>query len=54
MPDDLAATLDDDTRRAFDAPSHRNRRRHVLAVEGAKAAETRAGRIAKVVAELRG
>ena len=54
VPDDLAAALDDDTRRAFDALSYSNRRRHVLAVEGAKAAETRARRIAKVVAELRG
>lgn len=54
VPDDLAAALDDDTRRAFDALSYSNRRRHVLAVEGAKAAETRARRVAKVVAELRG
>lgn len=54
VPDDLAAALDDDTRRAFDALSYSNQRRHVLAVEGAKAAETRARRVAKVVEELRG
>lgn len=53
VPADLAAALDDDTRRAFDALSYSNRRRHVLAVEGAKAAETRARRVAKVVDELR-
>lgn len=53
VPADLAAALDDDTRRTFDALSYSNRRRHVLAVEGAKAAETRARRVAKVVDELR-
>lgn len=54
VPDDLAAALDTDTRRAFDALSYSHQRRHVLAVEGAKAAETRARRVAKVVQELRG
>lgn len=54
VPADLAAALDDATRRTFDALSYSNRRRHVLSVEGAKAAETRARRVAKVVEELQG
>ena len=54
VPDDLAAALDAGTRRTFDALSYSNQRRHVLSVEGAKAAETRARRVAKVVDELRG
>lgn len=52
VPDDLAAALDGDARSRFDALSYSNQRRHVLAVEGSKAAETRARRIAKVVDEL--
>ena len=39
---------------AFDALSYSNQRRHVLAVEGAKAAETRARRIEKTVTEVSG
>lgn len=54
VPDDLAAALDADTRGAFDALSYSNQLRHVLSVEGAKAAQTRARRVAKVVDELRG
>lgn len=55
VPADLAAALDADpaTRAAFDGLSHSNQRRHVLAVEGAKAAETRARRVAKVVEAVR-
>lgn len=54
VPDDLAAALDADARRAFDALSYSNQRRHVLSVEGAKAAQTRARRVAKVVEALTG
>jgi bifunctional DNA-binding transcriptional regulator/antitoxin component of YhaV-PrlF toxin-antitoxin module len=54
VPDDLAAALAGvpAARAAFDELSYSNQRRHVLSVEGAKAAETRARRVAKVVAEL--
>lgn len=56
VPGDLSAALDADppARAAFDALSYSNRRRHVLSVEGAKTAETRARRIAKAVEVLRG
>lgn len=55
VPDDLAAALDaaPTARAAFDALTYSNRRAHVLAVEGAKAAETRSRRIAKLVDTLR-
>lgn len=52
VPTDLAAALDGVPRRAFDALSYSNQRRHVLSVDGAKTAETRERRIAKVVADL--
>ncbi|UZJ24797.1 YdeI/OmpD-associated family protein [Rhodococcus antarcticus] len=54
VPGDLAAALDaaPAARTAFDALSYSNRRRHTLAVEGAKAAGTRARRITKVVDDL--
>jgi bifunctional DNA-binding transcriptional regulator/antitoxin component of YhaV-PrlF toxin-antitoxin module len=54
VPTDLAAALKaaPAAKKAFDALSYSNQRRHVLAVEGAKTAETRARRIAKVVDEL--
>jgi bifunctional DNA-binding transcriptional regulator/antitoxin component of YhaV-PrlF toxin-antitoxin module len=56
VPADLAAALKaaPAAKEAFDALSYSNQRRHVLAVEGAKAADTRARRIAKVVDELGG
>jgi bifunctional DNA-binding transcriptional regulator/antitoxin component of YhaV-PrlF toxin-antitoxin module len=56
VPADLAKALKaaPGAKTAFDALSYSNQRRHVLAVEGAKAAETRARRIAKVVEELSG
>ena len=54
VPDDLAAALDADAaaRAAFDALSVSNQRAHVLSVTGAKAADTRARRVAKVVEQL--
>jgi len=54
VPADLAAALDEvpAARAAFAALSYSNQRRHVLAVEGAKAAGTRARRVAKVVADV--
>ena len=56
VPADLAAALAAEpvAREAFDALSYSNQLRHVLSVEGAKAEETRARRVAKVVAELGG
>lgn len=56
VPDDLASALTRNkaAKAAFDALSYSNQRRHVLAVEGAKAADTRARRIEKIVAELAG
>ena len=56
VPDDLAAALTKNkpAKAAFEALSYSNQRRHVLAVEGAKAADTRARRIEKIVTELAG
>jgi bifunctional DNA-binding transcriptional regulator/antitoxin component of YhaV-PrlF toxin-antitoxin module len=56
VPDDLATALgrNKPAKAAFEALSYSNQRRHVLAVEGAKAADTRARRIEKIVAELAG
>ncbi|WP_448641795.1 YdeI/OmpD-associated family protein [Geodermatophilus sp. URMC 63] len=55
VPADLAAALADDPQaaRAFAALPYSHRQRHVLAVEGAKAAETRQRRIAAAVRMLR-
>jgi hypothetical protein len=55
VPPDLAAALDDapDAKQAFEALSYSNKRRITLAVEGAKAAETRQRRIEKSIAILR-
>ena len=53
VPADLGGALDAaGARGAFTALSHSEQRRHVLAVEGAKAAETRARRIARVVQDV--
>ena len=54
VPEDLAAALADApaARERFERLSYSNKRRYVLAIEGAKAAETRARRIAKTVEEL--
>jgi hypothetical protein len=54
VPADLAAALDADpeARRRFHALSYSHQRRHVLAVEGAKAEATRARRVGGVLAAL--
>jgi bifunctional DNA-binding transcriptional regulator/antitoxin component of YhaV-PrlF toxin-antitoxin module len=54
VPPDLAAALaaDPAAAAAFTGLSYSHQRRHVLSVEGAKAAETRARRVAAVVAAL--
>ena len=51
VPDDLSAALDADpaARSFFDGLSYSNKLRHVLAIDGAKTAETRERRIAKSV-----
>jgi uncharacterized protein YdeI (YjbR/CyaY-like superfamily) len=55
VPADMAAALagDDAAARGFDALPYSHRLRHVLAVEGAKAAETRRRRIDKALEMLR-
>src|SRR5690554_5360934 len=54
-PADLAEALDAaDIRSSFDALSPSRQKAHVTSVESAKAEETRARRVAKVVAELGG
>ncbi|MCU1374621.1 MAG: hypothetical protein JWO68_1907 [Actinomycetia bacterium] len=54
VPADFDAALDGDAaaRTFFDGLSYSNRLRHVLAIEGAKAPETRQRRIDKAVASL--
>ena len=54
VPADLAEALDAHpaARRRFDALSYSHQRRHVLAVEGAKAEATRQRRVASAVATL--
>ncbi|HEX2054131.1 MAG TPA: YdeI/OmpD-associated family protein [Actinomycetota bacterium] len=54
VPADLAYALDrnPEARAYFDKLSYSNRLRHVLAIEGAKAAETRQRRIEKSVAKF--
>lgn len=56
VPDDLAAALAQRpaAAAAFGTLSYSQQRQHVLAVEGAKAADTRARRVAKVVETLGG
>jgi hypothetical protein len=55
VPDDLAAELarDDAAKAAWDALSHSRQRAHADSVTGAKAADTRARRVAKVLDTLR-
>lgn len=55
VPPDFAEALDRDAdaRRHFDQLSYSHKRRHVLAIEGAKTAETRQRRIARAVSLLR-
>ena len=54
-PADFARALDADpvARTAYDRLSYGHKREHVLAIEGAKKAETRMRRIEKVLAVLR-
>ncbi len=54
VPPDFAEALDrePDARRAFDALSYSNKRRHVLSIGDAKTPETRQRRIAKAVDSL--
>lgn len=55
VPDDLAAALEAAGVRAdFDALAPSAKKAHVTNVEGAKAAETRARRVAAIVAKLQG
>ncbi len=55
VPPDLVTALDRDAaaRRNFDELSYSNQRRHVMSIEEAKTAETRARRITKAVDTLR-
>jgi hypothetical protein len=55
VPDDLAAELaqDEAAQAAWGKLSYSRQRAHADAIAGAKAADTRARRVAKVVAELR-
>ena len=55
VPDELAAALaaDDTARAAFDGLSYSHQLQHVLAVEGAKAADTRQRRVTKTLEMLR-
>jgi uncharacterized protein YdeI (YjbR/CyaY-like superfamily) len=50
---DEALNRDPEARRFFDSLSYSNKLRHVLAVEGAKTAETRERRIVKAIETLR-
>jgi hypothetical protein len=55
VPADFAAALDGDAaaKQRFDALSYSNKSRHVIAIEQAKTAETRARRIEKALSTLR-
>ena len=55
VPADFAAVLDHDpdARRRFEGLSDSGRLRHILAIEGAKTAETRQRRIGKAIETLR-
>ncbi len=56
VPEDLASELaaDATAKAAWDALSYSRQRGHAESITGAKAAETRARRVAKVLADLRG
>ncbi len=56
VPDDLAAALAQapEAKATFEQLSYSRKRQHVLAIEGAKSAETRQRRIAKALDALRG
>jgi Bacteriocin-protection, YdeI or OmpD-Associated/Domain of unknown function (DUF1905) len=55
VPAELAAALERDpvARKTFERLSYSNKKRHVLAVEGAKTEETRQRRLGKILDELR-
>ncbi|MEV6965740.1 YdeI/OmpD-associated family protein [Hamadaea sp. NPDC051192] len=55
-PDDFARALDAEptARAAYEGLAHSHKREHVLAIESAKKPETRARRIEKAIAMLRG
>jgi len=55
VPAELAAALERDpvARKTFECLSYSNKKRHVLAVEGAKTEETRQRRLGKILDELR-
>jgi hypothetical protein len=55
IPPDVAEALDrePEARKYFETLSYSNKRRHILAIEGAKAADTRQRRIDKSVAMFR-
>lgn len=55
VPPDFIDALDHapDAKRSFEELSYSNKRRYVIAIEEAKAAETRQRRIAKAVSTLR-
>jgi hypothetical protein len=55
VPPDFAEALDRDAaaRQSFDGLSYSHKQQHVLAIEGAKSAETRQRRIAKAISMLR-
>jgi hypothetical protein len=55
VPEDLAAALAKDkvARAAFEKLSYSHKRQHVLAIEGAKAADTRARRVGKAIEMLK-
>lgn len=55
VPADLAAALNQDAtaQRAFEGLSYSNKRRLVLAIDGAKTAETRQRRVTKAIGNLR-
>jgi hypothetical protein len=53
LPTSQPRSRDPAAAKTFDALSYTNEKRHVLALESAKTAETRARRLTKAVAELR-
>jgi bacteriocin resistance YdeI/OmpD-like protein/uncharacterized protein DUF1905 len=56
LPEELAKALGREpaAKQAFEQLSYSKRKRHILAVEGAKTEETRQRRVAKTLEELRG
>jgi hypothetical protein len=54
VPDDAALNTEEAAKAAFEKLSYSHKRQHVLAIEGAKAPETRMRRIAKAIDMLKG